>query len=784
MNSTMQRGKAAVAGVLLVCASVAASEIGQQVASRIDADTYRYYLNGRLYTHDGESRGTEWFEFGPEHDPARDNIAATFQGFGLSVELQDIFGDGVYHNVIATQVGTVYPDSYYVIGAHYDTAGTPGADDDASGVAGLLEIARVLSLYAPEYTIKYIAFDLEEIGLIGSWFYVQTHLNDDIRGMISLDMIAHDGGWYAGEVNSATQPDPFTQAVADALNTYGGPLTAVTGLAEYSDHASFEEAGFQACVLIERYPFENTCYHHACDSVDTPEYINYAYAADMVRGIAGFLADQALAQPLFDCATGSGCAPGTIGDEDCDGNGTWDVCDVICGGAVDCNANLVPDECELSSDCNQNGVADDCDIAGGTSGDANQNGIPDECESNRIWYVDHAGDPVGDGSPEHPFDTIRAGIRASISGDTVLVRPGVYDTWDDFELDFGGRAILLTSETGPQDCIIDCWGYFYGFYFHHGETSAARLVGFTIRNGAEDQYTYAPPGGGIYCYHSSPTIENCIIQQCSADTFGAAISCEEADPTVVGCVIVQNASVAGAIWCYEAHPAIVRTTITDNAGPGIFCVGASPTVESCVLARNEYGIGGWVVTPTIANCTVTANAYYGVTWQADDALLTNCILWGNVGPALDLQFGNCAASYCDIQGGWPGTGNIDIAPLFVPGDDTYHLSELSPCFNAGDPAGDYAGQTDIDGEPRVRFGRVDIGADEINTLASLGDLNCDGATDFGDINPFVLFLSDYTAWQAAFPGCNPLNGDINGDGTYGQWAFDDINPFVLLLAGK
>jgi len=66
---------------------------------------------------------------------------------------------------------------------------------------------------------------------------------------------------------------------------------------------------------------------------------------------------------------------------------------------------------------------------------------------------------------------------------------------------------------------------------------------------------------------------------------------------------------------------------------------------------------------------------------------------------------------------------------------------------------------------------------------SLGDLNCDGVTDFADINPFVLYLSNNAAWLAEFPGCLPQNGDINGDGTYGQWSFGDINPFVALLTG-
>ena len=61
-----------------------------------------------------------------------------------------------------------------------------------------------------------------------------------------------------------------------------------------------------------------------------------------------------------------------------------------------------------------------------------------------------------------------------------------------------------------------------------------------------------------------------------------------------------------------------------------------------------------------------------------------------------------------------------------------------------------------------------------------GDLNCDDQVDFGDINPFVQYLSSLTSWQTTYPGCPPQNGDINGDGTYPS--FGDINPFVTLLS--
>jgi hypothetical protein len=64
-----------------------------------------------------------------------------------------------------------------------------------------------------------------------------------------------------------------------------------------------------------------------------------------------------------------------------------------------------------------------------------------------------------------------------------------------------------------------------------------------------------------------------------------------------------------------------------------------------------------------------------------------------------------------------------------------------------------------------------------------GDMNCDGLVDLADINPFVLYLSNITGWQGAYPACPPVVGDINCDGTYGQWSFGDINPFVALLTG-
>jgi len=269
-----------------------ASDIGQQIADQIELSSYQHYLDNELYTHDGNDRGVG----GADHDPARDSIALRLQTFGLPVELHDFWiWDEHGYNVVATQLGTMYPEAQYIIGGHYDSVWNPGADDDASGVAGVLEIARVLSQYETEYTIKYIAFDMEEWGLIGSSVYVEDHPGDDIRGMISLDMIAWNGFDRSCYIYGQPASGPLKDAVATAIAEYGNGVSgSIHGPLDASDHAPFEWAGYQACLLIEAEYSSNPCYHHACDSVDTPNYIDYDFAADLTRSIAGFLADYAV----------------------------------------------------------------------------------------------------------------------------------------------------------------------------------------------------------------------------------------------------------------------------------------------------------------------------------------------------------------------------------------------------------------------------------------------------------------------------------------------------------
>ena len=283
--------------VLAVCLAIGVSAHGQtlqQVVDSVSQSQYTYYLAepNLLYTHAGNTRASGT----AQHDAARTNIYNQFAGLGLSTSLFSFTrSGGTYYNVVGVQTGRLYPDQIYVLGAHYDSVSAgAGADDDASGVAGVMEAARVLSRYDSNATIVYVAFDREESGLWGSWAYAAdaNDHNDDIRGMISLDMIAYNlNGANAADIYGRTEANSLKYALKSACQTYGGISVQVGGPTSNSDHYPFGQHGFNSCILIE--DWGNPYYHTANDNVDVSGYIDYAYATKMTRGVVGWVAEAA-----------------------------------------------------------------------------------------------------------------------------------------------------------------------------------------------------------------------------------------------------------------------------------------------------------------------------------------------------------------------------------------------------------------------------------------------------------------------------------------------------------
>ncbi len=262
------------------------------IVGQVNQTSYTDYLTNHLYTHDGNNRAIA----GADHGDAQTAILNTFASFGTGAHLESFTHDGIpCANVVWTLPGLTNPDRIWIVGAHYDSYNNPGADDDASGVAAVLEAARVLSQFRFADTITFVAFDAEEHGLVGSYRYAATHTTDNVLGMISLDMISW--GTNAAWVGDYNQPGHTLETrLAAAVTQYSGGITAQVRSTAFggSDHVPFDlHPGWEGALLIEANYGSNPNYHKTTDSVDTAGYINYAYATGMTRGAVGFLAGSA-----------------------------------------------------------------------------------------------------------------------------------------------------------------------------------------------------------------------------------------------------------------------------------------------------------------------------------------------------------------------------------------------------------------------------------------------------------------------------------------------------------
>jgi len=275
--------------------TVTVSEPIDSLVAQVSQSSYTTLHQDLLYTHTGDNRGIG----GPEHDLARENIQSYFVGLGLDTSLQQfLYNSATYYNVVGVYPGVTDPEDIYLVGAHYDSVNNPGADDNASGVAAVMELARVLTQYEFDATLVFVAFDQEEQGLWGSKAYANAHASDNILGMLSLDMIAYNPAANHDTVrfyDSVVRPtDTIKSALATAFASYSGGLaTFNAGTINASDHYPFELAGVDAALVIEYNVWSNPYYHQLTDAVETADNIDYVYATKVTRGVMGYLATAA-----------------------------------------------------------------------------------------------------------------------------------------------------------------------------------------------------------------------------------------------------------------------------------------------------------------------------------------------------------------------------------------------------------------------------------------------------------------------------------------------------------
>lgn len=242
-------------------------------------------------------------------EAAGESLYSSFSALGLDdVHFEPFsFSTGyASRNVVAEKTGETFPDDIFIICSHYDSYSpsrltlAPGADDNASGTAAVLEAARVLAPYPLDYTVRFIAFSAEEWGLWGSRAYADAAraAGDRILGVINLDMIG-----YADATPEDLQiiVNDGSAWLADLFASAGpnyGPVTATKMVDQtivYSDHSPFWDNGYPALLAIEDYPLNNPYYHQTTDTLDR---LNGGFYTAAARASIGLLAE--LAQPIKD----------------------------------------------------------------------------------------------------------------------------------------------------------------------------------------------------------------------------------------------------------------------------------------------------------------------------------------------------------------------------------------------------------------------------------------------------------------------------------------------------
>jgi len=306
--------------------------------------------------------------------------------------------------------------------------------------------------------------------------------------------------------------------------------------------------------------------------------------------------------------------------------------------------------------------------------------VDDDSPNDPVPYDSACSDPSEDGSYQHPFDMIQEAIDLAFSGAIVIVRDGIYKE----TIDFAGKKITVTSFDPDEPNAVGPYPVLDAHY-----------SGTAVVFGEEEE--------------PNCTLEGFIITRGMGDIAGA-ISCVSSSPTISNCLIVGN-----------------RAMDPNGGGGAVFCMDSNAIFRNCTFSGNYGGPQG-----------------AGLLINDSNVAIVNSILWDNYAE-VSVDSGSLPSiTYSDIQGGWPGTGNMDEPPLLAePGywavidapnihvepsnmnavwiDGDYHLLSrrgrywpehdlwvldkvTSPCVDAGDP-----NVSPLD-EPLPNGGRINMGA--------------------------------------------------------------------------
>ncbi len=226
---------------------------------------------------------------------AREFLTNEYKKMGYDVR-EVPFSRGNYSGVNLVAEKTGAQDGFVIVSAHYDTVNSPGADDDASGVATSLLIAKALAGQPLKLGVRFVAFDLEEVGLVGSKEYA-THLKQQgeiakLRGVFHVEMTGFNPDGHNAihviDCNENTSAQ-LSELVMQSVRTQGLPLKRVDACTSRSDHAVFWNYNRPAIVVSQNFfgGDDNPCYHRTCDQIKS---LDTQYLAQIAQAIYGAVA--------------------------------------------------------------------------------------------------------------------------------------------------------------------------------------------------------------------------------------------------------------------------------------------------------------------------------------------------------------------------------------------------------------------------------------------------------------------------------------------------------------
>ena len=231
---------------------------------------------------------------------------------------------------------------------------------------------------------------------------------------------------------------------------------------------------------------------------------------------------------------------------------------------------------------------------------------------------------------------------------------------------------------------------------------------------------------GLACDHSAVFIENCIVE----NNVGIGIASLDSYTDISSCIVSDNYG-SGMHFTGYMYPFVVKNcTIHGNqqdshkhgGGIGLTSVSPSSMIINCTISGNKDSLSGG-----------------GINCCDSNPIVSNTIIWENSAPygneIYECHGGNLTVEFCDVRGGWQGSGNIDADPLFVDaGGSDFHLTYNSPCKNSGLNSVQYLPSEDFEGDPRIVVDTVDMGADEFYYhLYHTGDVVPGGSIDINVI---------------------------------------------------